>query len=350
MLTEVPPEALAESSSPPQPNSPSQAPAAPAGRQAPVKHGGSKENYPNGDSYEGIFIRGQRHGEGIYYYANGGRYEGQFQANNMHGDGVCYYVHGKNKEVYDGEWCEGQRHGKGKYTYCDGAVYVGRWQADMREGKGKMTFVDGTIFKGTFVDDVRQGDGKLLLPDLTKYEGEFKNDKRHGKGVTTDRTGSRHEGEYIADFANHEGKLYNGEEKSSYVGQFRGGARMGKGRCYYYESGKRFVGTWMQDFRQDGHTILPDGRVFHEIFQAGTAVTRELIGQADCKKYVEEADAAEMERAYMKPDASAAFDTGAPGEEEMYEDDKPRYKVQVAKFAKSSQDLSKLMPKEDDSD
>ncbi|MEQ8690826.1 MAG: hypothetical protein RIC89_08320 [Pseudomonadales bacterium] len=59
---------------------------------------------PNGDSYQGETLDGQRHGHGVYIWENGNRYEGEFFANRMHGEGT--------------------------FTWADGRTYVGNFAED----------------------------------------------------------------------------------------------------------------------------------------------------------------------------------------------------------------------------
>lgn len=51
------------------------------------------------------------------------QYEGSISKDGkFHGRGVIAYPNG---ESYSGEWVHGQRHGRGTYTYADGGVYTG---------------------------------------------------------------------------------------------------------------------------------------------------------------------------------------------------------------------------------
>lgn len=75
-------------------------------------------NYPNGCSYSGQLVNGQRHGHGVCWYPNG-----------------CTYV---------GFWMAGKRHGIGRMTYADrGGVYEGEWHTDQWCGRGMYHRIDG---------------------------------------------------------------------------------------------------------------------------------------------------------------------------------------------------------------
>ena len=41
-------------------------------------HGKGRMAYPNGDFYEGTFVKGKRNGKGVYVFKDGERYEGDF--------------------------------------------------------------------------------------------------------------------------------------------------------------------------------------------------------------------------------------------------------------------------------
>jgi hypothetical protein len=54
---------------------------------------------------------------------------------------------------YDGEWLEGRRHGEGVFYYADGSRYRGSWEADRKSGRGVYTYADGRVYEGEFADD-----------------------------------------------------------------------------------------------------------------------------------------------------------------------------------------------------
>jgi hypothetical protein len=53
--------------------------------------------YPNGDEYDGEWVKGKRHGRGVYTWANGDEYYGGWAHGRFHGKGV-----------FTGEWVDGQ--------------------------------------------------------------------------------------------------------------------------------------------------------------------------------------------------------------------------------------------------
>ena len=53
----------------------------------------------------------------------------------------CAGVQTLNGETYNGEWSKGVRHGVGTCHYADGGVYEGEWFNDQRHGFGVFDYV-----------------------------------------------------------------------------------------------------------------------------------------------------------------------------------------------------------------
>ena len=67
------------------------------------------ESWPEGSSYEGPYIAGNKHGErGLFMWADNSMYEGQFRDNNIEGLGRYTWADGR---TYEGEWKENKMHG-----------------------------------------------------------------------------------------------------------------------------------------------------------------------------------------------------------------------------------------------
>jgi hypothetical protein len=62
-------------------------------------HGKGHKTWENGDTYEGEFYKGERHGWGTFSYANGDRYEGGWFKGSFNGHGI-YKERGKSFAVY----------------------------------------------------------------------------------------------------------------------------------------------------------------------------------------------------------------------------------------------------------
>ena len=57
------------------------------------RHGKGKATLPNGDTYEGEYKNGVRHGYGeyLFYGQNNAKYEGYYAENKKNGQGVFHY-------------------------------------------------------------------------------------------------------------------------------------------------------------------------------------------------------------------------------------------------------------------
>ena len=81
----------------------------------------------------------------------------------MHGKGVLVcsdyrrsigsvVVSGGSRE-FQGVWIRGQLHGNGTLKYSDGRLYEGSFENGLRHGFGKMSFPDGRFYEGGWVND-----------------------------------------------------------------------------------------------------------------------------------------------------------------------------------------------------
>ncbi len=58
-------------------------------------------------------------------------------------------------DSYNGNWKDGKRHGIGSlYLRNDGSTYEGEWKNGVPDGIGTITFKDGKIQKGKFLAGV----------------------------------------------------------------------------------------------------------------------------------------------------------------------------------------------------
>lgn len=55
----------------------------------------------------------------------------------MNGIGTRFYPDGSS---YEGQWVNGQRHGFGTKINPDGSSYKGQWQFDKKTGKGLLIY------------------------------------------------------------------------------------------------------------------------------------------------------------------------------------------------------------------
>ena len=82
-------------------------------------------------------------------------------------------------DTYEGGWLDGMRHGKGRATWPDGRVFEGDWVEDLQQGRGK-----------SWAPDFNE-DGE---PGNTTYEGEWKESQRHGNGIEKHADGRTYHG------------------------------------------------------------------------------------------------------------------------------------------------------------
>jgi len=172
--------------------------------------GQGKADYTTGDTYQGAYVDGARHGAGTYQYYNRVKpvndgdeesayyniFTGTFKENVRTGMGKMNYGP-KGASYYHGHFLNNKRHGEGTFKYGNGDMYSGMWKEGKKHGEGTYvynktkyeitgTWKDGQIVKGTW-----------KLTDGTKYEGGFTNQKPCGDGTWQMAKGTTVEGAYI---------------------------------------------------------------------------------------------------------------------------------------------------------
>lgn len=112
---------------------------------------------------------------GIDKDANGNTYEGGWYFGKKHGQGTYTYAEG---DKYVGEWKNGDRHGQGTYTFANGDKYVGEWKDHNIHGQGTYTLSNGVKEEGAFENGYLNGYGTIYEIDGSIYQqGIFKNGK-----------------------------------------------------------------------------------------------------------------------------------------------------------------------------
>lgn len=178
--------------------------------------GSGKAIYSNGDSYEGDFFEGKKHGQGHYIFTKEGpsesdklikgtkREEGEsdeaFVARCAKalkiGESIvaialeygflpCYHgdyhlgvrtgqglMKCKDGSVYKGAWLNNKRHGKGMLYYVNGDIYSGQWEEGMKHGFGTYRFAQGGEYRGEWKKGVFQ-EGQWIMVDGNYFEGTF---------------------------------------------------------------------------------------------------------------------------------------------------------------------------------
>ena len=82
---------------------------------------------------------------------NSGYFEGEFLNGNRHGQGIYYY---SNEDYYEGEWKDNKKHGAGKYFKFDSKIVIsGNWEDGVIKGTVKVlredAVLEGNVENGT---------------------------------------------------------------------------------------------------------------------------------------------------------------------------------------------------------
>ena len=135
-------------------------------------HGSGRILYASDDpvrlGYDGNWVNGKKHGQGVMYWRNFDRYEGNWKDDLEDGEGICTNVNG-NK--YEGQWKNGVEDGEGTFYYGNGDKYVGSWKNGLWNGKGCYYKHDGHEYCGTWESTVEWETGKVII--------ECKNEEGH---------------------------------------------------------------------------------------------------------------------------------------------------------------------------
>ena len=70
-----------------------------------------------------------------------------------------------NGDTYDGEWQAGKKHGQGTYTWVNGDRYEGEWDNGTKSGSGAYFWTNGDRYEGQFVDGIYHGEGTFIYAD-----------------------------------------------------------------------------------------------------------------------------------------------------------------------------------------
>jgi len=167
-----------------------------------VPHGfGTMNNSQSKWTYKGEWVNGQRSGRGREWHPDGDSYEGGYLKDKRHGHGMEMYIKdGQTRYQYDGNFANNFKHGQGRLQWLGGAVYEGEFKDGKREGYGIYTFGDGGCkYDGGFLQNRFHGQGKMNFSDGTMHEGAWARGKRNGPGKFTYADGSWTAGEWVDD-------------------------------------------------------------------------------------------------------------------------------------------------------
>ena len=132
-----------------------------------------RENYSNGDWYEGEFSSdGKRHGYGEYHYKDGDYYKGEWQNNNRTGYGEYHF---KNGNVYYGKFLDNNYCDENAtFVYYDGSKIVGEFLPD-GPIRGSLIYDNGVRVEGMFDNWRIKGDAVCYYNDGGRIVGRFEN-------------------------------------------------------------------------------------------------------------------------------------------------------------------------------
>lgn len=181
-----------------------------------VYHGDGVLVYDNGDRYTGTFKNGKRHGKGSLEPSkpDGTRYVGDWVDGEISGLGEVknYPVkmedeahnatpHPEGQEpcsgLYEGQVRNGIPWGKQGYVrYSDGSEYLGEWINGKRNGYGKHVMPNLDEYEGKFVGGLRCGFGRLICTSGENYFGNWKDNHFSGEGQRTAADGTQEVGNF----------------------------------------------------------------------------------------------------------------------------------------------------------
>lgn len=212
--------------------------------------------FPNENTYNGTFLDGRMHGDGVYTWSDGTEYAGEFREGFVWGQGEKCWPNGRtytgdwvqdmmwgngemewpSGEKFSGQFCKGVFHGKGERSWPNGDrytgdfrdgeqegegsfesneegwVYNGSWRHGQMCGEGKVKWPSGIVYAGEWTDGVRQGRGRLTWPDGAQYEGQFMNNCIEGQGRKSMPDGSWFEGNFLNGELEGHGKFHWADE------------------------------------------------------------------------------------------------------------------------------------------
>mmetsp|Transcript_94371 Transcript_94371/g.224788 ORF Transcript_94371/g.224788 Transcript_94371/m.224788 type:complete len:286 (-) Transcript_94371:41-898(-) len=177
------------------------------GKQILSQDGSKTGQVEKGASYRGEWENNAKEGYGVQVSPSGQKYEGQWAHGLRNGEGTLWIPINKTKlrKLYVGGWKDDQRHGRGSCFFKEGNYYQGDWTEGKMDGQGMLRYSNGDLYIGEWSMGLRSGHGTLTKANGDCYEGYWLNDKREGSGS-----------------------------------------------FFYAESGKVFVGEWVEDLPKAG--------------------------------------------------------------------------------------------------
>ena len=163
-------------------------------------NGRHTKTYDNNDTYDGEFVHGLRHGQGVYTHQLGHKYDGQWSNDCRHGVGMFTYA----KEsaagggvgwsgTFDGQWSDGEKHGRGWFLFVNGDKYEGQWYRGRPHGFGIHSFANKDRYEGQHSGGLMHGYGIYYHANGDCLIGRWREGKQDGPAVWTSIEGVRRE-------------------------------------------------------------------------------------------------------------------------------------------------------------
>ena len=151
--------------------------------------GEGRHDVKGGELYVGGFAGGQRHGYGALWVPlvvspqPSASHCGSTTTHTSSTASGSNALGAARRKVYEGDWVGGVQHGQGVSFHPDGSVYEGGFSCGMKQGHGKMTYAaDGSVYEGGWTAGVREGTGRLTLPNGDSYAGSWAAGEKQGEG------------------------------------------------------------------------------------------------------------------------------------------------------------------------
>jgi len=152
--------------------------------------------------YTGDWTYNRPNGKGTFQSYNGETYEGNWVDGYRHGYGEYSYNYtGLTAETFAGEWDTGYKV-KGKTIFANTGTYEGDYKRNGWEAAhGKFTALDGTVFEGIYFSD-RAFNGTINFSNGDKYTGGVEGQRSrlplmHGLGVYEFNNGTTLDTEWV---------------------------------------------------------------------------------------------------------------------------------------------------------
>lgn len=235
------------------------------------------------DNKADMLFRTPESGSHEFAYRDGRQYNGMWSNHYPNGQGFMRYPNGDTKEGTweKGEFIEGTVTMTGNY-----GKYVGEYKDGHYNGQGRYEYAENrTDQEGNHIQDGLWQNGKFIEGVVTRliYKAgekdtivcEYKDGKMKGKGKYTYANGSWEEGIFDEDTELISGNVYiKNKNGGTYTGEVKNNKRDGNGT---YTKGDLVVtGVWANDIIQQGKLSCPDytyeGTFYNGMFAEGTYI------------------------------------------------------------------------------